>query len=54
MIVQQPRDLPAREEHTGFHVLRHRMASQVGAGDEAHITVGDRDLGMNQNLDTMK
>lgn len=47
MIVQQLGDLPTGEEHAGLYVLLHRVTGQVGAGDEAHVAVGDRDFGVN-------
>ena len=46
MVLQQPWDLPTRKKHTGLHVLFHRVAGQVGAGDEAHVTVRHGDLGV--------
>jgi hypothetical protein len=39
--------MSSRDQKSSFHVLFHRMACQVGAGDEAHVAIGDRDFGVN-------
>ena len=50
MISQSVRHCTPRNQHASLHVLLHRVASEIGAGDEARGLVGDSDFGVHSAI----
>src|SRR6185312_1049555 len=50
MLKEQHWNLSSSNEHASFHVLFHRMSSQVGASDKTYTSISGCDLGVNASI----
>lgn len=50
MVIQRTGYMAAVDQDASLHVSLHRVSGQVRTGDEANLTVGDRDFGMDAAL----